>query len=47
MAFLIPVSDDTAVDGAREVFRDATNDNTVCVWLPTTVDLTVGEDREL
>ena len=41
------MGNDAAVDSTGEVLRDATNDNTVCVGLSTTVDLAVGEDREL
>lgn len=46
-ALSIPVSNDTAVNSTGEVLRNATNDDAVCVGLPTTVDLSVGEDREL
>jgi len=47
MALRIPVSNNTAVDSAREVLYNATNNDTVYVGLSTTVYLAIGEDREL
>lgn len=41
-----PVRDDTAVYGAREVFCNTSNDDTVGFRLAATVDLAIRQDRE-